>query len=198
MSKFKILVFPFPASGHVIPMLPILNQLSKEKSIEIIVYTLARYRTNFEDVGVEVRLMVNYEEMGIIRSADRKRKFAGFKIMQFFTQFSSKSAAYFADEINKECPDLILYDVMSIYLKWALIYYNKWYDLAQKSTPKQRKSLEFTPNQKVPPLVCSSPSFCAQDQIYPNNVELSMLIPSFFSFHFMFGLIMCIWENLKN
>ena len=84
MSKFKILVFPFPASGHVIPMLPILNQLSKEKSIEIIVYTLERHRTNFEDVGVEVRLMVNYEEMGIIRSADRKRIFAGFKIMQFF------------------------------------------------------------------------------------------------------------------
>ena len=31
---------------------------------------------------------------------------------------------------------------MSIYLKWALIYYNKWYDLAQKSTAEQRKKLE--------------------------------------------------------
>ena len=197
MSKFKILVFPVPASGHVIPLLPILNQLSREKNIEIIVYTLERYRSNFEAVGAEVRPFINYNDTEKIQPAERKRKFVGFKVVQFFTQFASNSAVYFANEINRESPDLIIYDVMSIYLKWALIYYNKWYDLAQKSSAEQRKKLEFCPTQKVPPLVCSSPSFCGQDQIYPNKVEFSLIAPSFFSFTFIFGLIMCLLENLK-
>jgi len=197
MSKFKIIVFPVPASGHVIPMLPILNQLSKEKNIEIIVYTIERYRSNFEAVGAEVRPLINYDDSEKIQPAERKRKFVGFKVVQFFTQFASRSSVFIANEISKENPDLIIYDVMSIYLKWALIYYNKWYDIARESTPEQRAKLEFCPTNKAPPLVCSSPSFCGSDKIYPNKVEFSLIAPSFLSFTFIFGFIMCVIENLK-
>ena len=177
--------------------MPILNQLSLEKNIEIIVYTIDRYKSNFESVGATVRPLLNYDDSEKIQPAERKRKFIGFKVVRFFTQFASRSSKYIANEIHKENPDLIIYDVMSIYLKWALIYYNKFYDLAQKSTREQREKLEFNPSRKSPPLICSSPSFCGSENVYPNKVEYSLIAPTFFSFTFIFGLIMCLFEIIK-
>ena len=161
-------------------------------------YTLEKFRSNFEAVGAQVRPFFDYNETVNIPPVEKKRQFIGFKIVRFLTQFSNDSAKRIAAEISREKPDLIIYDIMSIYLKWALMYYQKWYDLARQATPEQKAKLEFCPTNKIPPLVCSSPSFVGTDNVYPNKIELGLAVPSFFAFGFILDLMMCVYENLKT
>lgn len=146
-KKYKILCFPTPASGHNNPLYPILNELAK--NTEIIVYTHEKFKANFENIGAIYRNL-NIDEQTILANKPLKKKeFRGFLAVRNLINFSIENSEYIAKEIDKEKPDLILYDVFASYVKWALVYYKKCYN--------ENKG-EFRPTRILPPLIAYNPS----------------------------------------
>jgi len=103
--------------------------------------------------------------------------------------YAAGNAKELAREIDREKPDLILYDITCLFLRPTLEYYTKWYEISQRVAPAERSKLEFSPT-KLPPKVCYSPSFAMDHKIYPNKTEERFLVPPVFSLGFFLGLIL--------
>jgi hypothetical protein len=103
--------------------------------------------------------------------------------------YAAGNAKELAKEIDREKPDLILYDITCLFLRPTLEYYSKWYEISQRAAPAERSKLEFSPS-KLPPIACYSPSFAMDHKIYPNKTEERFLVPPVFSLGFFLGLIL--------
>ena len=157
MTKYKILVFPIPASGHFNPILPILEQLAKHENIEIIVYLTEQFRSKIESINAEYRSLYNFD---VIKNANLKpfkngRVFAMITIMRSILHSTYDNISYIVDQIVNEKPDLIIYDVTSLHLKWSLRYYENIYH--KTITTKNRSN--FSILYPLPPLIAFSPFF---------------------------------------
>lgn len=188
MVQFKILVFTVPASGHVNPLLPILNELNKLDNIEIIVYLTEEFRKKIENIGIKFRALKNFD---IVKKADlkpfgKKRHFELLDLMTLSLQGIANNFDFIAQEIDTEQPNLIIYDTWGIHVKWAVRYYMKCYDNAQKRYNYKKRDDEFRPTWPMPPMIGFSATFVYNENIYPNNIEESMMIP--YNFRFFYDL----------
>jgi UDP:flavonoid glycosyltransferase YjiC (YdhE family) len=172
LKKFKILCFPLPASGHSNPFYPILNELLKyNEDLHIVVYTTKQYVKNFENLGVECRL-VDVEDSALSLDGVRS-ELAGLKITQELTKYACDNLETLAREIEKEDPDLIIYDGTTIYVRWCVLFYQKCYNASIQNKPYKKSN--FRPKKDLPPLICYSPMFVMDFKSYPNFYEMSML-----------------------
>lgn len=176
MAGFKIFVFTIPANGHVNPLLPVLREIGKNKSIEIIVYLTEEFRSKFESTGVNFKILKNFD---FVKKADLKPlgKSRHFELLDLVT-WSLKAVAvnfeYIAKEIDQEKPNLIIYDTFGIYIKWAIEYY---LDRLNKQVY----------NWPLPPMIGFSATFIYNENIYPNQIEKSLLFP--YNFRFFYDLL---------
>ena len=169
---------------------PILNHLKNNKKVEIIVYSNERLKPQFENVGANWRKLFNWNDSMAEMDHDAKIKiFEGLVILTRLTYYAARSAKELAREIDREKPDLILYDITCLFLRPTLEYYTKWYDISQRTEPAERSKLEFSPS-KLAPLVSYSPSFAMDHINYPNKVEEKFLIPQSFSIGFFLGILL--------
>ena len=174
----------------IIKRYPILNQLKNKKNLEIIVYSNEKLKPQFENVGANWRKLFNWSDsMTEIDHNAKIKIFEGFIMLTRITYYSAHNAKELAREINREKPDLILYDITCLFLRPTLEYYSKWYDISQRTEHSERSKLEFNPS-KLPPLVCYSPSFAMDHKNYPNKLEEKFLIPPAFSIGFFLGIIL--------
>ena len=156
-------------------------------------YSTEKYRKSFENVGAKYRSLVNWgSEMVEIADIGKKRVFQSLTMLQRLSYYAAKSAKKLAQDIDNEKPNLIVYDITALYVRWTLEYYTKWYDLAQKtdSSPTARVNLEFSPKNPVPPLVCMSPSFARDFINYTNKAEALFTKQNFFTLSFTIGIIL--------
>jgi hypothetical protein len=200
-KKYKIMCFPLPAEGHNNPLYPILNELINEhKNVEVIVYTHEKFRKNFENIGA-VYKNLDFDESKIIclEPTDTKQ-FQGFNMMGKFLNFGMENSEYIAKEIDKQQPDLILYDYFAFYLNWALVYYKSCYEKARNLKACDPESLiEFIPKRTLPPLIAYNPSFAVDYLQYPNKTEFSLILRYFdlWSFKILWHLIIYLYVYLK-
>ena len=186
MSTFKIVCLPTPASGHINPLLPILNELNKS-NIEILVYTSIDFKNAIESTGAKFRYLINFDPNKYIdvRPFSKKREFHLMEYTRTNLDLTADNLEYLAKEIDREKPNLILYDILWNTPRWVVRYFEK----------------RFT-QTKLPPLIAYQPSFCTKRGIYPNDFEVGLflnvtlkvlwnmlrLFISFYRISFRFGL----------
>lgn len=193
-NKFKIFIFALPGTGHINPLYPIICELSKQKNLQTIVYLSSDFKSRFDSIGVEMREMKLLDLkifQSMLNSSHNDPTFA----IKFFIDVAQENMERVCQEISTEKPDLIIYDMVSMYFKWFINYYNKWYDICQKTPIQNRSKLKFAPEIPLPPLVGFSPAFLFNKNVYPNNFERSMLMK--FSFSMLWGLIKSLYYTFR-
>lgn len=192
-KKYKIFCFTVPASGHNIPLYPIINELNKNyKNVEVVAYTLNNFKEQFENVGAQFRnLNFDANKILITDPVEDKKRFPGFILYKRIIDLASENIDYIAREINKGKPDLIVYDatLAGKYFNWAAEYYQKRYS--------EKTITDYT--HKLPPMVAFSPSFASDMEVYPNTVELSSALkPSqLMKFSVMWHFILYLYAHFK-
>lgn len=193
-KKFKIFIFALPGTGHINPIYPIICELAKQKNLQTIVYLSSEFKPRFDSIGVEMREMklLNLNKFqSLLNSSHNDPTFA----IKFFIDVAQENMQRVCEEISSDKPDLIIYDMISMYFKWLINYYNKWYEITQKTPVNRRSTLKFAPEIPLPPLIGFSPAFLFNKNVYPNNFERSMLMT--FSFGMLWGIIKSLFYTLK-
>lgn len=185
MTKFKILVFTLPASGHVNPLLPILNELNKYQDIEIVVYLTEEFRNKFESINVRFKALKNFD---FVKKADFKpfgksKHFELIDLMTWALRAVSHNFDLIAQEIDNEKPNLIIYDTFGSYIKWAIQYYVKSYSQSCVSA------------WPMPPMIGFSATFVYNENVYPNKIEQALIFP--FNFRFFYDLFRIFFVSFK-
>jgi MGT family glycosyltransferase len=198
-KNYKILIFGLPATGHINPLFPILKELAKINQLKLIVYLTTDYKQQFDSINVlnnvELRHFKNFNYNEFQNKVNSSEKDNPAYSMKFFLDIADANIEYLAKEISNENPNLIIYDIVSMYFKWLVSYYNKWYEIAKKSSISQKKNLKFAPEHPLPPLIGFSPAFIFNADVFPNRFEQSMLVQ--FSFKLIWNLIKVVFYQLK-
>ena len=140
--NYKIFIFALPGTGHINPLYPVICELAKNKSLKTIVYLSPEFKPKFDSIDVEMRAMKKLD-INIFQSAlnsSQNDSTVGFK---FFLDIANENMENICHEIYSEKPDLIIYDMVAIYIKCFINYYNKWYDIAQKTPAENRSKLKL-------------------------------------------------------
>lgn len=192
-KNYKLLIFGLPASGHINPLFPIIKELAKVQQLKLIVYLTPDFKQQFDAINVELRHIKNIDlnefQNQVNSSADPSYS------IKFFLDIAEANIEHMAKDIATEKPDLIIYDIVSMYFKWLVSYYNKWYEITNKTRISQRQNLKFATEHPLPPLIAFSPAFIFNADVYPNRFEQSMLIK--FSFKLIWGLVKVLFYQLK-
>nr|QVK45634.1 UDP glucuronosyltransferase [Brachionus paranguensis] len=184
MASYKIFVFTIPASGHVNPLLPVLREIRKNDNIEITVFLTEEFRSKFESIGVKFKILKNFD---FVKKADLKpfgksRYFELLDLVTWSLKAISINFEYIAQEMDQERPDLIIYDTFGIYIKWAMEYYVK-------------KSRKLIYNWPLPPMIGFAATFIYNENIYPNQIEKSLIFP--YNFRFFYDLIRIFFVSIR-
>ena len=117
-EKKKIMVISPAVSGHVNPICGLIQELCKNKNIEVLFYSEETYRDVIEKAGATFRLnekqtfsKVNFNEFGNMGIGD---------ILSMFIQFAYDELPQYLTDVEKEKPDLVLYDGLSFTAKYLI------------------------------------------------------------------------------
>jgi MGT family glycosyltransferase len=117
-QKKKIMVLSPPMAGHVNPICGLIQELCKNKNIEVIFYSDEKYRKVIEKTGAKFRLneketfsTVNFSELSSIEIGE---------IFATLVGFAHDGLPQYLSEVEKEKPDLILYDGFSFAAKYLI------------------------------------------------------------------------------
>ena len=183
------MVFTVPKSGHMNPLWPILKELLKTGDFEISIFMDEKNRFQVESIGAKFKHIINnYEVFSNLHNYTTEMD--PFKYLKAFYTITNDNIEYFATEIEKEQPDLIIYDFLHIPFKMVPRYYTKYYNLGQGLTQEQASKLKFFPKNPFPKTVCFSPSFLSNEA--PKDIKLNpwtiiQLIFIFILFKIRFG-----------
>ena len=126
-KKYKIFSFVLPASGHCIPLYPILNELiQKHKNVEVIVYTTESRKKEFEKLGAIVKKLeyIESEHARVISEVNKKEIFL-FEDLVKTLKIATDNLEQIIKDIDSEKPDLIYYDntLPNKYINYIIDYY---------------------------------------------------------------------------
>ena len=157
-----ILVFTMPAMGHINPLNCILSKLSKQGNFKIIVYATDEVRSVFEKTGVEYRSYANFPLRELmIRANTGKFSFGDMLNLMLGCAISNLDA--FIGLVEKDEPDLIIYDELALYAKLLMEVLKK----------RQRDGIS------IPAAIMFRPHFASQNDIYPNKTEAALFKQTF-------------------
>lgn len=107
----KILFFNIPAHGHVNPTLPVIAELHN-RGHDVIYYTGEIFRTAIENTGTEWR---DYPESVGMPGEKRVNRLSAnmVDISLFLLDITPETVEFALAEIEREQPDLIMYDILA-------------------------------------------------------------------------------------
>ena len=192
MSKFKIMVFTIPASGHINPLWPILKELLKTGDYEITIFLDDDSRSKVESIGAIFKPVINNFKQ-FLEFSTGKSAIDFYKFQRAFYDIAIDNKEYFCAEIEKEQPDLIIYDFLFKSFVWSAHYYNHYYNLGKTLSQETASKLKFCPKQPFPETVCFSPSMESYTKEIPVKVSIWTVIRIIYLFvlfriQFGFGL----------
>lgn len=109
----KILFFTAPAHGHINPTLPVIAELS-DRGHSVIYYTGDIFRNAIENTGCEWR---DYPASIAMPDEKQVNQLSAnmVDISLFMLDIAPEAVAFALEEIEREQPDLILYDTLAIW-----------------------------------------------------------------------------------
>ena len=188
-KKLHILVFPLPVLGHMNPLSCIIRGLVDTNKVHVVCYGTSDVRSLVEKSGAKYRsyMMLSHNRMQFNCQMSAGLPTSG-ELFDKIMDASSEGAVKLADLIDSEQPDLIIYDEMALYAKFALMLLNK-----------RRHGLDAAAAQcNIPPAVMFRSGFAMND-VYPNNVEKELFKPSFMDlFSLAMPLLKLLAFNVKH
>jgi UDP:flavonoid glycosyltransferase YjiC (YdhE family) len=133
-----------PATGHVNPICGLIHELCKNKNIEVLFYSDENYRELIEKTGATFRQNEKLTFSTVKPEDIVNRKGFGYMFRKLVDFAYDLLPQYLAD-VEKEKPDLILYDGLSITTKY-LIEILKVRTANGKAKIQMPKTAEFAPN----------------------------------------------------
>ena len=118
-EKKKIMVFVPPISGHINPMFGLVNELCKNKNLEVIFYSDENYREAIEKTGARFRLNEKPTFSRIDPNSFGSKMQLG-RLFDMMIDFANIQLPQYIAEAEKEKPDLIIYDIMSFSAKYLI------------------------------------------------------------------------------
>ena len=118
-EKKKIMVLIPAAAGHINPICGLIHELCKNKNIEVLFYSDETYRDVIEKAGAKFRL----NEAPTFSKVDPKifaSKMQFSNLLDITIDFAFDQLPQYIAEVEKEKPDLILYDGLSFSAKYLI------------------------------------------------------------------------------
>ena len=168
------MVFTVPGVGHLNPLWPILKEILKTGECEMIIFLDDENKAKVESIGASFRPVKNYEQYWKIGDAGDDLDL--YKLLKCFYDLTIDNKENFISEIEKEEPDLIIYDFLCKPFVWTAHYYNHYYNLGKTLSPQSASKLKFCPKKPFPETVCFSPSINSVSKKLPIKVTLWTII----------------------
>jgi MGT family glycosyltransferase len=143
-AKKKIMVIVPTLLGHLNPICGLIHELCKNKSIEVLFYSDETYRELIEKTGATFRLHEKNTFGGKDPQETLKVKRLG-EMLDSFIGFAYDQLPQYIAEVEKEKPDLILYDGFSFAAKYLIEVIKARHSKGDKSIPIPKTAL-FSPN----------------------------------------------------
>ena len=118
--KKKVIVMVPPATGHVNPMCGLVYELCKNPNIEVTFYSNEQYRGIIEKTGAKFRPNAKsmFDSIDQIKLTGQKMLIGD--ILNMLIQFSYEQLPQLMSDVEKEKPDLILFDGLTFPVKYLL------------------------------------------------------------------------------
>ncbi|MBQ1295976.1 MAG: hypothetical protein IIY21_18160, partial [Clostridiales bacterium] len=108
----KIIFFMTPAYGHILPVLPILKELTA-KGYSVICYTTPQFRERVEGLGASYREYgPEFQDLKLDEVTSDL-----YVLMDTLITFNEKLYDLYINEVRNESPDLLMYDSMLSFAK---------------------------------------------------------------------------------
>jgi MGT family glycosyltransferase len=117
-EKKKVMVLVPSALGHVNPICGLIYELCKNKNIEVLFYSDEPYRKIIEKTGAKFRLNEKLTYSKIDHTKVTKMGIGD--ILDVFIGFAYDQLPQYISEVEKEKPDLILYDGLGFTAKYLI------------------------------------------------------------------------------
>jgi UDP:flavonoid glycosyltransferase YjiC (YdhE family) len=153
----KVFVLLIPSSGHVNPVAGIVSELTKQ-NVQVTFYGTEAYKPLIEKTGA-IYKEYSYFPLRLTRNVGiHKERNTVLHLTSQLMKFSDAVLAELIADVDREQPDLILFDMLSAHAKYLLKILHKRYD--QKLT-----------SVKPPDAIKISPSFAHKPGVYPSWEE---------------------------
>ena len=143
-QKKKIMVLVPPLTGHMNPICGLVHELCKNKNIEVLFYSDETCREAIEKTGATFRR----NEKPTFTTIDPNSFGKKMKLNSLFDMlidFANIQLPQYIAEVEKEKPDLILYDGMSFSAKYLIAIIKARHAKGDK-TIRVPKTVAFSPN----------------------------------------------------
>ena len=143
-EKKKIMVLIPSAAGHINPICGLIHELCKNKNIEVLFYSDETYREIIEKTGATFRL----NEKPTFSTVDPKTHTMRTKLGRFLNMligFAYEQLPQYIAEAEKEKPDMILYDGISLSAKYLIEIIKMRNSKGDKTIPIPKTAV-FAPN----------------------------------------------------
>ena len=171
-TRKKIFIFPVPAIGHSNPILKLANEFIKNCSAEVVMYSLDKFKTDIEAIGAEFRLLSDKKYEDLLKELNLNNNSVDLIENLFTKQYNLVNECSFrlAQEIDRDKPDLVLFDSFSLHAKFAMKILRENY----KRLDQIRDSTDpflLKPTSKPPLAIVYWTTFTNDEKIYPNEYE---------------------------
>lgn len=181
-NKKKVFVLVPPATGHVNPISGLVYELSKKNNnIHVVFYGNEENRQTIERTGAEYRPYVDFdfEKNMKAKPLTENKDNSMLDLINNFMDASYKLLPALIQDVDREKPDLILYDIISLPAKYLVNYYSR-----KAWSPK---SLMFMPSLVVnKQIIDDVPGFLTID--LKKILQSMVLFVKQFIFSLTFGL----------
>ena len=171
MTEKKVFLITFPLLSHLNGILNIIYELVNTHHLRVVTYALGKFEGLVSKTGSEFRAYENFDDLDI-REINAKK--TGIEVlaplMQNLLTLTNMNLLRIACEIDREKPDLILFDIMSLHAKWIIRYLEK----NNKTYRKNSRACLLT-TSPPPEIIIYSTGFANQRNIFPDKSDTKML-----------------------
>jgi UDP:flavonoid glycosyltransferase YjiC (YdhE family) len=160
----KVAIMVPPASGHLNPAVCLANELVKNQGMHVTVFSSENYRNLIEKSGSVFRAYSYFDMSKTIPKNDEKANPSEF--FNFLIDTGIRLLPELKEYCNKEKPDLIIFDNLSLHSRYLYSYLKNQHKL---------NKLDY----QLPKFMVLYSSFAQKQKIYPNSDEIKMIFENF-------------------
>ena len=199
MQRKKIFIFPVPAIGHSNPIFKTANELIKNYNADVVIYSLDMFKQYIESIGAEFRAYNDqkYEDMMKEMNFNNDIVSMWHSLIVKNYDLVDKTSMNIAKDIDRDKPDLVLQDSLSVNAKFAMRILRENYKRAKEIKNSTDPNL-FVPSSEPPPTLVYWTTFTNDENLYPNEFEKKIALNISYFDTFRFFLVNFKFNRLAN
>lgn len=189
-KQYKVLVLVIPRFGHIYPLGSVVNELTKNKNVQVFFTGNEADRALIE--STKARFVPMHIDIQHDRNANMNELRHNFPMDKMFMKamdIAEELMPKLVELVERERIDLVVYDFVTMHGRWLKDHLNSL-----------QRSGKFT--GKVPGFVMFSPSLMTAQGIYPNKAEPQFYPGAKLTFKLLISLVLLLiryvvfcWKN---